>query len=277
MLCVSATVSQAGDRAKPASHGDADAIRAVLSTPPDDYRIFVVRVGRSETARRNLFIVDKRLPKQIEVAFVFWIIEGNGRLILVDTGFTNRAMIDRWKILDYLSPEKALAAAGFRPDQVTDIILTHNHWDHIGGLPKFSKGTICSALPRGGIPKRGGSSPIVRRLRSAKKAGQLHVISGMQQIAPGIAVVPVGLHAPGFQYVVVKNAAGLWVIASDIAPLLANFQRKIPTGQTTDPAATLRIQQTILELVDGDLRRILPGHEPGLFLPGAPPAVEVTK
>ena len=254
---------------------NADAVRATLPSPAqDDYRIFAVRVGHSSTARRNLFIADRTLPKRIEVAFAFWIIEGNGRLILVDTGFTNRHLIDRWNIVDYRAPEAALKAAGFRPDQVTDIVLTHNHWDHIGGLSRFPVGTIHTAQKRGGIPKTGGG-PIVRRLQTAKKENRLHVVDGTEQIAPGVAVVPVGLHAPGFQYIAVRNNDGIWIIASDIAPLYANFRRETPTGQTDDSAATLQVQRTILDLVDGDLRRIVPGHEPSLFCDGAT-VIEVT-
>jgi glyoxylase-like metal-dependent hydrolase (beta-lactamase superfamily II) len=118
-------------------------IRAALNNgPQSNYRIFALRVGAASKARRNVFIVDPSLPRRIEVAFSFWVLKGNDRVILIDTGFTNRYMIKLWKIEEYKDPVEALSEIDLLPEQVTDVIVTHSHWDHIGGLSRFRKAQI---------------------------------------------------------------------------------------------------------------------------------------
>jgi glyoxylase-like metal-dependent hydrolase (beta-lactamase superfamily II) len=256
---------------------EAEKIKAALAEGPGaDYRIQAIQTGYTKTARRNLFIADASLPRRIAVSFSFWVISGGGRVILVDTGFTNRAMISKWNIEQYKDPAVGLAAAGFQKEQVTDVIITHTHWDHTGGLFYFPNATV--HISKRAMPdlKKTGGGRFANALRKAKKNGRLHLIKKLQQIAPKIATVPCGLHAPGFQYVVVENRDAVWVLASDVAPLYANFKRKKVTGQTNDPARTLVVQDTILELVGGNLSRIVPGHEPEIFKRNQKTVVDLT-
>lgn len=256
----------------------ADDIRAFLAdSRPADVRMLAVRVGTSKHARRGLFIADGARPERIEVAFSFWIIAGQGRVVLVDTGFVNRAMIEKWRIEQYRDPVTALREAGFEPREVTDVVITHTHWDHIGGLSKFQGAQIW--ISKRAVPKlRGqGGGWLARLLRRAKRENRLHVTAGLHQVAPAIALVPVGLHAPGFQYVVVKRKDGLWVIASDVAPLRANFEKQTSTGQTSNETQTLQIQATMLDLAEGDLSRIVPGHDPAVYGSEAVDCVELGK
>jgi hypothetical protein len=68
--------------------------------------------------------------------------------------------------------------------------------------------------------------------------------------------------------VVVKNPCGIWVLSSDITPLWANFTRKVPTGQISDPDRTLCVKETIWRLAKQRLSRIIPGHEPAVYADG---------
>ncbi len=69
------------------------------------------------------------------------LIEENDKLILIDTGIGNKQ--DK-KFLDYFylhgedTLEKSIINAGYSPDEVTDVILTHLHFDHCGGALKLS-------------------------------------------------------------------------------------------------------------------------------------------
>lgn len=276
-LLLAASLSMSAGARKASPEAEAEKIKAVLAEGPTaDYRIQAIQVGYTKTARRNLFIVDASLPKRIEVSFAFWVISGGGRVILVDTGFTNRAMISRWNIEQFKDPAVGLAEAGFQKEQVTDVIITHTHWDHAGGLFYFPNATV--HISKRAMPnlKKPGGGRFANALRKAKKSGRLHLTDKLQQIAPKIAVVPTGLHAPGFQYVAVQNKDALWVLVSDVAPLYANFKRRKVTGQTDDPARTLLVQDTILELVDGDLSRAVPGHEPEIFKRNKKAVVDLT-
>ena len=252
----------AGDR--PCATDRLEAIRQSLSsTASKPYAIHALRLGTSSRARRHLFIADPSLPKRISVSFAMWVIVGGGRRILVDTGFRNRRMVEKWHIETPRTPVEALADAGIDARDITDVVVTHGHWDHVGGIYQFGHANIF--IHKQVFGKLNGSGPLRRFLRRVKTSGDLRITRDIHPIAPGVAAVYAGRHAPGFQYVVVRNPDGYWVLASDIAPLRANFERGIPTGQTDNPRQTLCIQQTMTALTDGRLDRIIPGHEPGIF------------
>ncbi len=244
---------------------ETERILAATTDSPSGYRIIAVQIGRTRTAPRGLFINDPSLPHRIEISFSFWVLVGEGRVILIDTGFVNRDMISRWHIDGYRSPQEALREVGFAPQEVTDVILTHSHWDHIGGLSLYKKAVLHVSATAYRNHRRAHDAPFSALFRLADRQGRIQIARGPKSVAPGITAVPVGLHTPDFQYVVVKNPDGIWVAAGDIAPLYANFRNRKPTGQTVSAEKTLFVQETMLQLVKGDLGHIIPGHEPGIY------------
>jgi glyoxylase-like metal-dependent hydrolase (beta-lactamase superfamily II) len=85
------------------------------------------------------------------------LIEEAGRLILVDTGIGNKQdakFLAHYKLNGDQSLDKSLAANGFHADDITDVILTHLHFDHCGGaivrkedklVPAFKNATYWSS------------------------------------------------------------------------------------------------------------------------------------
>ncbi len=74
--------------------------------------------------------------RRIRLALDLLLIVGHGRVILVDTGIGNRLsekQIKIYKPSEYIL-EKSLAALGYQASDVTDVILSHLHFDHAGGL-----------------------------------------------------------------------------------------------------------------------------------------------
>ena len=64
------------------------------------------------------------------------LIEDNNRLILVDTGIGNKQdekFFSHYYLHGEATLEKSLARHGFHPGDITDVFLTHMHFDHVGG------------------------------------------------------------------------------------------------------------------------------------------------
>lgn len=74
----------------------------------------------------------------VKFAWLFYYIEDTqGHKILIDTGFENESFAKNFGIKDYKKPSILLQENGIHPDLITDIILTHSHFDHIGGIGKY--------------------------------------------------------------------------------------------------------------------------------------------
>lgn len=232
---------------------------AVVSSIAPSYELYSVCFARVESAPARAFIVDPELPKRIPVTFAIHVIQGADRTVLIDTGFERHQVAAGWKLTEHQSIVELLRKIDVQTDDVTDVILTHAHWDHWQGLGHFPRASIwLSKRMASGAPPR-----LASMLRKRSKQVQRIGVDG-SDIAPGIRAVPVGLHTPGFQYVEVRVDGKLWIFSSDLAPLYRNFDRLRPTGQTASARRTLKWMATILERVDGDAQRIIPSHDPQL-------------
>ena len=106
------------------------------------YEILAVRYGTSSArpASQNFIMADGH-DGPMPMDFYIWVIRGEGRTIVVDTGFSagaserrNRRFVHR--------PAEALAQAGVDPAAVQDVVITHLHWDHSGNMDLFPNATF---------------------------------------------------------------------------------------------------------------------------------------
>ncbi len=203
-----------------------------------------------------------------------WLLQGSdGRKVLVDAGFHRADFVRRWKPVDYLPPDEAVARAGVPADSITDLIITHIHWDHLDGIDLFPHAHIwiqreeyehyidadghrlASAIDTGDA----------RLLAQARAAGRVTLIDGDGgEILPGITVYTGGKHTFASQYAGVRTTFGTVVVASDNVYLYANLDGHRPIAQTLDSVSNLRAQDRMRELAS-DPRFIVPGHDPAVF------------
>lgn len=241
---------------------------AIDAPPPGGYDLLALRVGTAAKAKKRLFVAGAGTKQTVPIVFCFFAIVGAGRVILVDTGFTDPEKIRSWHVESYRRPDQVLAAAGLSAHQVTDVIVTHRHWDHIGGVSLFPNATIRMAKPEyhDAVKRYRSKNPaLAQALTAAHESGRVKFTAPVQRLFPGITVVRQGRHTRHFQYVLVNKQDGLWVLASDEGPLLANYEGPLPSGQTGDAAASIEAIRNMLSLTGNRPDRILPGHAPEIF------------
>src|SRR5262245_13830775 len=176
---------------------------------------------------------------------VVWLVRGGGRNILFDTGFYRQTPgFDRFKTTDYVRPDEAVRLAGVAPEQVTDVVISHVHWDHMGGVDLFPAATVWiqrdeytyymgpSWQPGG---TRGADLEDLLTLLKRNAAGQLRLIDGDdREILPGIRVYTGGRHTYASQYIRVEGSPS-FVLTSDNCYLYRNLETRAPIGQTFAP------------------------------------------
>jgi glyoxylase-like metal-dependent hydrolase (beta-lactamase superfamily II) len=192
----------------------------------------------------------------------------------VDAGFTREKFIQSWKPQDYVPPAEALRAGlGIAPEEVTDLVLTHVHWDHADGADRFPRARIWIQREEyehyvggNGEPlDRAIDADVARMLATLKSAGRVTLIDGdAREILPGIRVYTGGRHTFASQFVTAPTPAGTVVLASDNAYLYQNLERRVAIAQSLDPASNVAAIERMLTLASAP-QLIVPGHDPAVF------------
>jgi glyoxylase-like metal-dependent hydrolase (beta-lactamase superfamily II) len=210
----------------------------------------------------------------MDVALMVWLIRRpDGRNVLVDAGFYRDKFMQRWKPADYIKPSDAVLAGGVRPEEVTDIIVSHVHWDHMDGVDLFPNARIWIQSDEythhvGGDGRsldRAADSLDAAMLAGLRRAGRVQLIDGdAREIIPGITVYTGGKHTFASQYVSVRTPQRTIVIASDNAYLYENLTRHASIAQTLDATSNLLAQERMMQLAS-NARLVVPGHDPQVF------------
>jgi N-acyl homoserine lactone hydrolase len=256
-----------------------------------DYSISLIEYGYVDRfPASNLFAAQpfegfRRMP------YCFGLIRSRERCILVDTGFWDE---DRHRLLNtkygetfWQPPVDVLRRVGVEPSDVDTIVLTHNDFDHAGGVTAFPDAHVYvqreemeryaenASLPsRFGFLTNVAQKDLPETLADRDARGLLTLVDGEAELAGGIRLVPAfGTHTPGSQYVVVDNEAdGRWILCGDLAYVYENVEGLhgsgvlAPIAMTTGShTAWLHAVAALVDSVDGDTNRVLPFHDTAVW------------
>ena len=169
----------------------------------------------------------------IDLPFSFVLARRDEKIVLVDTGFmregSGEAMSVKFGIPSWISPLRMLAELGVAPEAVTDIVLSHAHFDHMGSIGKFlnarlhiQKRELLSWIEAMALPPQFGflteiiNPDDLRRAFDASVEHRLNLIDGdLDDVLPGIHVRTGEGHTLGQQFVIIETARGRLVISGD--------------------------------------------------------------
>jgi glyoxylase-like metal-dependent hydrolase (beta-lactamase superfamily II) len=247
------------------------------------YEVFAIRYASIPDFPVNALIANADPRRKLSLAMTVWLIRGNGYNILVDSGFYRPQFLKQFKIESFIKPSEAVGQPGIMPagqpaltpEDITDVVITHMHWDHADGMDLFPRARIWlqkdeytyytgeawqSPRTHGGIDPDDVLAAVKLNL-----AGRVTLVNGdAQQILPGITCYTGGKHTFQSQYVGVNTKAGTVILASDNMYLYENLEKHVPIAQTLDAASNLRAQDRMKELAASP-RLIVPGHDPAVF------------
>ena len=87
---------------------------AVLALPQSKpvYEIYAVRYAEIPDFPVAGLVKGADPARKMEIAMMVWLVKGNGRNVLVDSGFYRDQFFKQWKVKDFVKPSEALAQAG---------------------------------------------------------------------------------------------------------------------------------------------------------------------
>ncbi len=238
------------------------------------YEVYALRYATMRGYSVAGLVAGADRSRKIDIPFIFWVLKGpGGRNVLVDAGCYHGPVFQQWKLADFVKPSDAIGKVGLAPGDVTDIVITHVHWDHVNGADLFPAARVWIQRDefthyvdeRGGPKDRDIEAGDAAMLARLKAEGRLILVDGdAREIIPGVTVYTGGKHTFAPQYVAVKSKGGTVVVASDNIYLYENLEKHRSLGETLDPAADLRVQDRMLTIASSP-RLILPGHDPAVF------------
>lgn len=236
-----------------------------------DWQVFSVKYAdRNTRTRRDSFIFDDNHDAPHNMDYFVWVLRQGNKTILVDTGYDEAEAAQRGRPI-LMDPREALKPLGIQPEAVTDVIVTHLHYDHAGGLHMFPNATLhmqtaemafatgpCMCHDTLRAPFSADHiCEAVKRLYS----GKIRFYDGEAEIAEGLSVHCIGGHSRGLQCVRVKTQAGWLVLASDAAHYYENFMARKPFPIVVDLQNMLDGFDTLNRLAS-EPQLIIPGHDP---------------
>ena len=239
-----------------ASHADAPMAKAqapaFYRTMVGDFEVTVLSDGTIKLPVTKLLQGDPTkvgdalrrnfLGQEVETSVNGFLVNTGGKLVLIDTG----AGTTFGPTLGTLANN--LRAAGYRPEQVDEIYITHMHADHVGGLVNTAGRTFPNAILR--IDKRDtdywlseanmNAAPAdakdffkaaMATVTPYKDAGKLKTFEGPTNLAPGIRAISAYGHTPGHTAYVVESKGEQLVLWGDLMHVAA--------VQFEDPTVTI--------------------------------------
>src|ERR1700751_2480591 len=203
------------------------------------YEIYALRYATMSprAPHMNFLSPDPHETTAQALDYFVWLVRGQGRDILVDTGFNAEEARQRARKLT-LNPVDALARFGVAAPDIRDIIVTHLHYDHAGNLDRFPNARfhlqereMAYATGRcmcNGLLRHPFTVEHVTQMVRHVYGERVTFYSGDGEVAPGVTVHRVGGHSDGLQVVKVETARGPVVLASDAAHYYANLHRRSP-------------------------------------------------
>lgn len=161
------------------------------------------------------------LPPMENIPSSVFLLRSSDHLVLVDTGFDpmdvggqgSSASQEKGEQL-----EEALKAAGVRPSDVEDVIMTHLHWDHTAGMSLFphARFHVQADAFRAFNVLNPNEETYYRPAHWLNLLHRMVLVDGDDEILPGIRVRRTGGHCAGHQVVLVETAEGLLALAGDL-------------------------------------------------------------
>ncbi len=262
--------------------------KADKSSAQSNYEVFALKYAGPLDRPGAMTFFNQGYSDVIQINYYVWAIRAkNGETTLVDTG-TGKVWGPKFK--GFFPPEQMVARIGIKPEQVTKIIVTHMHFDHIGGVTDFAQAFpaakfyvqktefdfwVNSPLSQRAPYKPTANPDAIKAFGEMGKGPRVIQINGDMVIGPDMQLLLTPGHTPGLQTVLIPTAKGRTIVGSDCAHLFRSYKEDNPSGLITDLPGWLVSYDKLR--FNAPVENMFPGHDAKMLTDFPKVAEDITR
>lgn len=217
--------------------------------------------------------------QRITLAARCLLLRGEGKAILVDTGNGNKwnnKLKDIYRLdHSHSTLETSLESAGVTPEEITDVILTHLHFDHCGGSTKIENGKLAPTFPNAkhyvqeahwnlamNPTDRDKASFMKEDFMPLYERGMLQFVEGEQELFPGISVIVCDGHTNAQQLPLISDGSRKLLFCCDLIPTTSHIPFPYIMGYDVRPLVTLQEKKRVIPQAEKEGWVLFFEHDP---------------
>jgi glyoxylase-like metal-dependent hydrolase (beta-lactamase superfamily II) len=220
---------------------------------------------------------------RVHLATRCMLIQGNGKNILMDTG-NGTKVTEKFRTI-YSFDDTAhtltnsLRSYGVMPEDITDVILSHLHFDHAGGstkkendkiVPAFQNATYYVQKTQWDTAKnpteRDRASFISDDYLALERHGVLRFLDGDLELFPGIEILISDGHTLGLQMLKISDGKSTLFYPADLIPFISHIPLPYIMGYDLRPLVTLEDKRKYITAAFEQQWLIFFEHDPSVTL-----------
>ena len=213
------------------------------------HSLIAIKYGETELPLRMAFADAAGDDRKVPISLIVYLIVTPTRRILVDAGCDT---MPGFPLHLHTSPAEAVRMAGFAPEEITDVILTHAHHDHVEAVRHFINATVYIAASE--------------REKAAKHLSAVRAVQTFDEAfspVEGVTVTVSGGHSVGSAIVTVTHGGKEYAMVGDECYLRECLTDCRPTGISCNPQKS----HAFVEKYSNPCYTVLLAHDSAL-LPG---------
>lgn len=206
------------------------------------------------------------------------LLESDSKKILIDTGMGNKwdeKLKNIYAIDEKISMNGFLVQMGLNSEDITDVILTHLHFDHTGGSTELKDGNLEPAFPNAKYyvqkknydwainpSDRDKGSYIKENFQPLFEEGVLNFVNGNTQFDDEIEFEVINGHTFSQQIVKISDGTNTFLFCADLIPTFGHIPLPYIMGYDLQPLVTLEEKKKYLQLALEENWKLFFGHDP---------------
>lgn len=248
-----------------------------------NYEVYAIKYAHHQRRAGENFIGGDPHDGPMPLDYFVWLVRNGARELVVDTGFSAATAARRQR--NHLRcPTEGLRMLGVEAGKVSDVVVTHLHYDHVGNFDLFPAATfhlqddeLSYATGRHmSHPVFSGAfdvEDVVGMVRNVHR-GRVCFHNGDSELFPGVSVHLIGGHTKGLQVVRVATRRGWLVLASDASHFYANMEQVRPFPIVYSVADMVEGYRRLRQLAES-AAHIIPGHDPEVLVRYPAPSADL--